>query len=102
MSKLATAGMIAALVAAPAAAKTKAKITVDGAEYGVTVRDDGQAVATLTGFRAWGNRVGDWKKAVTAIEQVSGCTAAHVTIERANGGVPVGVWVLLDCDPRGE
>jgi len=97
MSRLLTTVMLAALTAAPASARMTAKVTVDGVEYSVTVMDRGEAVATRTGLRLWADRVGDWRRAMTAIEQVSGCRAAHVNVDHASGGVPVGLWALLDC-----
>lgn len=87
-------------VGAAAEARTKAKAVVEGVEYSVTVKN-GEALASRTGLRLWSDRVGDWRKAVTAIEQVSGCTAQHVTVIHAhNGGVPVGVRALLDCQSK--
>lgn len=88
----------AALLWEPTLARTKAKAVVDGVEYSVTVENH-EAIASRTGLRLWADRVGDWRKAVSAIEQVSGCTAQHVAVVRAhNGGVPVGVRALLDCE----
>lgn len=91
--------MAAAFLAAPTAVKSAStKVKVDGVEYSVTITNGAEAIASLTGFRLWADRVGDWRKAVTAIERVSGCHASHVRVDRArNGGVAVGVWALLDC-----
>lgn len=82
------------LCAAPAEAKTKHKVEVEGQRFTVTVSGN-EARARLSGFHL--DPIIDWRRARLAIERATGCVVLETDPRRNMSGDIHSLDALLDC-----